>query len=391
MPSLRANSAPRARALRTLRTAIHSGSLASGDVLPSERDLSATLSLNRGGVRWAIATLEAEGLIQSRGARTRVVAPRALQLVKGAHPLMSNTVAVLSTPSLGMERLEDDAERRGWMGAVVRGCLHGLALQGLHPLLVNPVHVRQGWPGDRSVMPSGVLMPELRVDREVVQAIAGWLHAARTPVVVYGGDPVFAEFDRVISDHEAGAYMLAQWLIGQGRRRIVEVWPRTAGYWLQARHAGYERAMKEAGRSVAAPVLCPSFAEPPASAEGFETEARAFAGSLVDRLVGADAADAFMVHSDGDVARVAAACRLCGRAPNADVWLTGYDNYAAAIRTQPFLGEGPLATVDKRNFAAGQAMAELLVARVNGSLPAPAQVRTVGPELVVLKNRGEQP
>ena len=136
------------------------------------------------------------------------------------------------------------------------------------------------------------------------------------------------------------------------------------------------------------PVLCPAFQKHPDSESTFENESRAFAGCLVDRLVCANPADAILVHSDGDVSRVAAACRLCGKEPNRDVLLAGYDNYASAIRSKPFMAGLPLATIDKKNFRAGEAMVRLFMDRIGNKLPPEPQIRIIQPELILLDNNG---
>lgn len=383
METVEASQAPRAQALRALRSAIGSGTWGPGEVLPSERDLAESLAINRGAVRWALAALEAEGLTQNSGPRTRVVTHRASRLAGGADPLMSNAVAVVSEPPPALDESPDLPELRGWLSAVVRGCLHGLAREGFHPLLINPDHLHKHAGQGAASLPLGALLPEVKTGPIAGPlACTGWL--ARVPAVAYGGHPALAAIDRVTSNHELGAYRLTQWLLRQGRRRLVEVWPVEGGYWLEARHAGYARALREAGLEPAVPAHCPSFRRSPDSSETFERESRAFAGSLVDRLVGESSADAFLVHSDGDVSRVASACRLCGKEPNRDVWLAGYDNYAAALRSEPFTVALPLVTVDKRNFAAGEAMVRLLAERIAGKLPSDPQVRVLDPELVVL-------
>lgn len=71
--------APIARALLSdavherLRTAILSGAMAPGDALPSERELSAALQVNRNAVREALKRLEHAGLVRiAQGGATRV-------------------------------------------------------------------------------------------------------------------------------------------------------------------------------------------------------------------------------------------------------------------------------------------------------------------------------
>ena len=62
--SLESN-APRARALRSLRTTIKSGQIQVGSVLPSERSLRETLKVSRGTLRRVLSMLEEEGLAAS--------------------------------------------------------------------------------------------------------------------------------------------------------------------------------------------------------------------------------------------------------------------------------------------------------------------------------------
>jgi DNA-binding FadR family transcriptional regulator len=60
---------------------IHSGLLRPGDELPSERELATTLGVSRETVRSAIATLQAQRMIEvSQGARTKVLGPGPLPL-----------------------------------------------------------------------------------------------------------------------------------------------------------------------------------------------------------------------------------------------------------------------------------------------------------------------
>lgn len=62
-----------------LRAAITSGTLAVGDSLPSESELSAAHAASRGPVRHALASLRAEGLIETSQGRAARVASRAVR------------------------------------------------------------------------------------------------------------------------------------------------------------------------------------------------------------------------------------------------------------------------------------------------------------------------
>lgn len=69
-----------ARLAAALRDAIAAGELRPGDVVPGDAALTSATGLARGTVRQAVATLRAEGLVQTRrGARTTVLARPRLQ------------------------------------------------------------------------------------------------------------------------------------------------------------------------------------------------------------------------------------------------------------------------------------------------------------------------
>ena len=58
---------------RSIREAIIAGSIAPGDPLPTERDLSESFGVSRASVREALRALEAQGLVSSGGSPARTV------------------------------------------------------------------------------------------------------------------------------------------------------------------------------------------------------------------------------------------------------------------------------------------------------------------------------
>ena len=100
------------------------------------------------------------------------------------------------------------------------------------------------------------------------------------------------------SDHEAGAYALTKWLIGQGRKRILRFWqvavggPSEVQPWLTKLNAGYERAMRECGVSRASRGnFDPANTTLTIAREDFELQSRLMAGYLVEHLRGPNAID----------------------------------------------------------------------------------------------------
>lgn len=82
-----------------LRELILRGSLATGDMLPSERALVEESGLSRGSVREALRTLEAEGLVETlrgRSGGARVAAPRRDSLTRSVEIFVRTNAVSLS-------------------------------------------------------------------------------------------------------------------------------------------------------------------------------------------------------------------------------------------------------------------------------------------------------
>jgi DNA-binding LacI/PurR family transcriptional regulator len=207
---------------------------------------------------------------------------------------------------------------------------------------------------------------------------------AKIPVVALGGGSHFQGFDRVVSDHEGGSYALTKWVLAQGARRPIEFWPEDARnkYWLHDRHRGYERAMREAGLEPNESVYFAKQADFMRNIGEFDKGARIAAGYLVDRLLGESPVDWLLTINDGETALTARALRLCGRVPNKDVMIAGYDCYWPHVEYRQWENVGPLVTVDKHNDLIGAELVSLLMDRIEGKLPDAPQTRLVPSEVL---------
>lgn len=377
------NSAPRAKALDTLRTWIIEGHLSDGQALPSERNLSEKLQVARSSVRWALEALQSQGLISAQGPRTRVVSISVRSAA--TDPLLEHSVVVFSPVPIPASSEFFDPSKAMWSEAIARGAMQGVAGAGLHLVSLNHAHIT-----DEVVLhiidgqPKGILIPEIPDDQRVRKLIA-LIARRKVCLVAYSGRLEPELCDQVMSDHEAGAYELAKWLIGKGYKRILQVWHGPGDqYWLPRRKAGYERALREAGLKAMEPVVMPV---PPGGMfpDPVKSRARTYAGFLVDHLIGPEPVDALMAACDDMVFGLASACRLCGKMPNADLAIVGYDNIWRQMGVADELP--PMATVDRRNFECGQEMFRLLMERVEGRLPIEPQRRLVKPMLVVTDQR----
>ncbi len=377
---------PRSRALKVLRQRIEDGSWASGDLLPSEYDLVEQLQVSRTTVRVALKQLEREGLLQTARGRGRVIAGSRRANVG----LMSQVFAVMT----GLDGRPEDYRCRGYEKAVEAGMMD--AIQGVHhhtltlylPSMTDDVIQRLA--ADR---PKGILVDHATGATERGKAILERLAAEGFAVVVHGDGPGLDRYDRVVSDHESGSYQLARWLAQNGHKRILRVWSELteSAYWIRARNAGYEHAMREAGLSQLPPMLMRNLTDRTnrgdmQDRELFGVRARQYAGFMAEHVLGPAPVDAVMAMTDADAYAVAAACRLLGREPNKDIAIVGYDNSWFEYMEGQWEKAHPLATIEKHNDEIGRKMVHVMMDRLEGRLPAGPQRVVVAPELVMVKS-----
>lgn len=371
---------PGERVLRSLRQWLNDGRLPKGATLPSEEQLRATFGVSRTTIRKVLERLTAEGLIGFAG-RRRVV----LTVAPSKERLLASTVALLGA---GEVQHFPQQQAPGWAHHLYTGVQDGLRTRGLHMLVLHgdPAHHDQV-PQLIGEQPRGVVAFRSCLVTPARRAQLTALQQAHVPLVAEAYGSELPDCDTVIADHAAGAYALTRLLLARGCRRILRYWladPRRPDYaaWLQQRDAGCERALKEA-RLAAMPCLqVPPVGVPGDDAEAFAIAARHAAGYLVEFVQGRRPIDAIMALSDADTFVLAAACQLLGKKPNADIHIVGFDHYWADLPTRHLIDFRPLATVDKGNFATGQALVALLAARCAGELPQAPQHRLLAPKLV---------
>ncbi len=373
---------PRARVVAGLREWIDRGRLSRGDRVPPERVLAEQFNVARGTVRSAIDELRKSGVISQDSRRPRVTtgSPR-------RDTLLSKSIAVLSRPIT--DRVTDHIRGAGWELFIERGALDAVFEAGLHGINLYPERTGPG--GFEQLIadhPMGVVLGRPAVESSWSEDFRRALADAGIPFACYGNNPGLSNCDRVYSDHAAGASMLTKWLLEQGCRRILRVWPKhtaSTSYWLADRDRGHREALAEAGlEALPAMHLDAGFPHSEGHRDRFSYNARAMRGYLVDAFADkATQPDTLMVASDGDVAYVAAALRLMGLEPGKDVKVVGYDNYWADRIDRKFEPFAPNATVDKLNVQIGQRLVRLLLDRIHGRLAPEPQARLVEPKLVI--------
>ena len=357
----------RARAHRVLSDWIAEGVLREGQPLPSERELTQSLGVSRGTLRSVLEMLGQEGLIRSNGGRMRTVAAP-----NRAPRWISEAVGVLAMSGEGAPHQADWATNLTW------GVTQELRAAGRHAVSLHPdgldeaeiAHLAKQGPG-------GFIITEIATDLSGVAKLATELGRGGARVAVYGGAPEVAEFDRVSSDHEAGAHALTRALHIGGHERVAMLWGAENDYWFAARRAGYERAQGEAGLPVLPTIVVPSTNETEISRAAFESSMRHYAGYLVEHW---KTLDALLLPTDALVPIVAAAGRLIGK----PLALAGYDDYWSECPDRQFCDVAPFATINKRNRDMGRELVRLLLQRERGELPDAPQARVLEPRLVEL-------
>ena len=325
-----------------LRQLLTSSTLGPDRRLPSFSTLRRQLKVTQATIDSALAMLEGEGLIDRRpGAGIFATAS-----TTGASGISSRGILILSGFPLD---LPPSHHQGGWGSAVFFGALaychrkaYRIVLMDPHRLGAQEVRSMDGAkPGAILLMPS---------DDQPLSTHVHQLCASRVPKVAWDCSHLPSpDFVVMQHDHAAGAQQLTEWLLARGKRRILQVATGTQP-WMMARREGHLRAMKAAG--IAALPMVELKTNASAHDEvSFLDKSRSACGLLAEYLVGShNPVDAIMAPSDGEVSHLARACRLCGREPNRDVALVGYDNYWFDSHERAFEpGIRPLATVDKNN------------------------------------------
>jgi len=370
-----AESSPRTWVMRKIIQSIEKGMYVAGQPLPSTRKLSQELNTNRGTISRAFALLEEEGYLKVGENGMRIVTPRAQPVSE----LFAQSIAVLIRP---LESRDEGHHEPGWVEFIDRAVLDGIKQAGLHAVSLNHRLINEATIANlMQSRPRGIIIGEEATYSPNTIRLLNALREAGLPVVAYGDTPELAGFDRITSDHEAGAYQLTKWLISKGCKRIVPLFNETnlENYWAQGRLSGYRRAINEAKLDI----IEPAFVPVPEQVDGHESfNVRLIAGHLIEHL-GPNRADAFLCVSDCYVFPAAAAARNAGWQPNKDILFVGYDNYWHEAPGRQLDPIEPAATVDKLNHVIGREMVKLLLERIDGGLPAEPQRRVVMPKMIV--------
>lgn len=380
---------PRSRVLGWLRRSIESGEVRRGDELPTEREIAKRLGVAPNTAAAAMDEAETLGLaVRLRpGARRRYAGE--VRKVGGAS-LASSVVFVLA----GLVEFVDPSTAPSWADAfLAMGILQRLSLRGRQVSFVNTNMMPDG--GLDAIFaahPCAVAVTDSVGGNAIAMDTLRRCREAGIPAVAYGNAPELRDFDRAYSDHRAGSRDLTRWLLARGRRRIVPLFPNEpTRFWEHERLAGYAEAMREAGLE---PHPVKVFGSPIVvhgrTGENLRVNAALAVAALVElRRDDGEYPDAVLSVGDDWAKPVLAAIHDMGLDPKRDILVAGYDNMSrgapangAAAGCDPALV--PVVTVEKHNERTAEDMADLLLARLAGTLPPEPQARIHAHEVVVL-------
>ncbi len=369
--------APRARVFRYLERAIASGEIPQGGEIPSERALAALLGVSQNTAAAAVDEAEARGFVVRReGTRKRYAGDVPLK------PSSTSTVYVLA----GLVEFADVTTAPMWADSFLAlDILRRLSLRGHQVSFVNTnLMPKGGLDAIFAAHPCAVAVTDSVGGNAIAMETLRRCREAGIPAVAYGNAPELRGYDRVYSNHRAGSRDLTRWLLARGRTRIVPFFPfAPTRFWEHERIAGYEEAMREAGLE---PAPCVVFGSASVSAEQTAENFRLNAALALSALVALrrDGAtpDALLCLNDDWAKPALAAIHDLGLAPNRDILVAGYDNMARGAGFDAFCPLRPDVTVDKHNERSAEDIAELLLARIAGTLPPEPQARIHVHEIV---------
>ncbi len=347
------------------------GHLRAGQALPTVRELAEQFSVDPGTVVRACRILVERGLARREGLSTRsrlLLNPPPLAILPGALVIISAHVPGPLPQEPGWNILE-------FVGALGHASARRRPVLAIHPDEAHPDQIAH-WKANGV---AGIIA----LGEKLEPAEPALAHAIATgiPVAIHAPKLTHLACDRADSDHHVGGYLLAKHLIASGRRRLATIWSWTAGIhpqhfaWSRARLSGIAQACREA--TLAAPA-CHVWEKSAHDVRALDITTAC--AHLPEILAGPGFCDALLMHTDGDVPWLITALRKLGKDIHRDVSVAGYDHY-----WHPDAGEGPCATIDKRNSEVGAALADMVLERLAGlSSPEPRQ-RLITPRLIVQK------
>jgi len=212
-----------------------------GNKMPSESELVGRFGASRPTVRRALAQLESEGLIERRMGSGTIVSPQIRQnaLVFGLLIPELGTTEIFEPICQGISQAHAGGRHDLlWGASVLQGASRELQADHLCRYYI-----------ERGV--SGVFfapMEHLEGRDEVNRSIARALDEARIPIVLLDRDielfPARSKYDLVGIDNHRAGFVLAEYLLLSGSRRVAFLASPYSAHTVAARMRGYREALQ---------------------------------------------------------------------------------------------------------------------------------------------------
>ena len=217
-------------------------------------------------------------------------------------------------------------------------------------------------------------------------------HGPRVFYAANVDEPMCLGADTVAIDHAAGGQALVDWLVAKNRRTLQRVWfqvwshSQTLPPWLARRDEGMRAAADRHGLTLPPVILVPWLRTPPRSDQFvhyWQLGVFALAGALAPTLFGPQPYDGLlMMHDTGAVQAWSSLAHL-GDDVADRVLVTGHDDLWSESPEYSFQPRPPSVTIGRDMRAVGEALADLILARLGGTAPSGRQTRLITPQLVV--------
>jgi DNA-binding LacI/PurR family transcriptional regulator len=378
------------RTEEAIRQWIGGGQLRERMRLPTEVEISRHVGVSRTSVRSALRALHHSGDITRShsgcGWLVSDAAPRRLAAHHVATKIAAPIIGVVS--DITAARDSTSMEGVGFDSFIMLGIVNGLTERSQ---LVDFIRYENSGPGATFVAPEQYqawIATTDAMENDAVRKKLEFLWTNGAPVTVQYDTDEDLPFDRVVSDHAAGAALLTEWLYARGCRHILPYFPWSIPdfvnerSWLKMRRRGLTETFAKLG--LPAPSFFPAYAADwgTATMEQQFMATTDLAYAYLSRAFAENPRwDAVMGITDGFVAAIKNALRRFPEASRRELPVVGYDDYWRFSPECVLTGFRPDATVDKNNYRLGVETVEVLAERLENPDRAEPLVRRVAPKL----------
>lgn len=331
---------------------IREGTLAPGQKIPSERELSELYSVSRTTAKAAVLRLHSDGLVvRATGKGTFI-----------ADDVNDRRLASVRTGNIGLVV----NKRRSYRVPLTEDAVYLALSQSVHSeVLKNGMHMMTAVVDDEDVQESksyknllekvdGVIVAEARS-----MALGDLARARKRPVVYVSPSDSHAGFDTVDIDNEHAGALATRYVLTLGHRAVGFIrGPSAIGSALSRLH-GYMTAIEEAGLELHEQWI--------ADADGWTVDD----GARAARMLIAQAKELTAVVCSNDLLALGAmrAFRALGRDVPAAVSIIGCDNIELGQHSDP-----ALTTLDTHIYSIGRVATQRLVQRMEGDDGPPQRI-----------------